>query len=642
VAVLPVDGPLRPRLVGLLEAAGVGIAEALGGELDVAVVDLGAPSADGARRLLSESAPRCAVLGVAPLSAQIDALVLDLVDPGALERELVARLAHLRSRLATLNEAQQRQRDSQVLLELTARYAEATDVDQLLHEVTRRLAEEIQIDRVALVAVDVERQEGTIIAASDDAGVKDHRLDLARYPEVREVLRTGRPVIVEDAPSDPLLEDVKETVAARGIRSLAALPLAVRGKVEGVLLLRRSTGGPFSPRELELLTTAAHATAVAFRNLIQLEKVEGQRDTEKSARIAAESRAAELKRYAAYFEHLYDGVAILDAQARVLSLNPAGLALLDLSSGQIEGRGINALTNPTDERVLLDAVGAVSKGEVKTDLEVAARTISGRRLTLAVSASPLAGDAGDGVAILTMRDVTRPRLLADELRQTKEFLERLIDSSIDAIVAADMQGNVIIFNQAAEAACGWTSEEVVGKLNVTRLYPDGVAREMMKKLRSPEYGGVGRLTSTRVDVSSRSGERIPVNLSATILYEGTRETATVGLFTDLRDRLNLERRLTDAEARLLESEKAALIGALAGTTAHELNQPLTSVMGYTELLKRRLKEGDPVRWVEIIHKEAERMAEIVRKIGKITRYETKPYVHDVTILDLDKAASHEE
>ena len=639
---LPVDGPLRPRLVALLGAAGVGVVDTLSGDLDVAVVDLSAPTAEAARRALSETAPRCAVLGIAPLPTPVDSQVLEVVAPTAVEVELVARLGLLRSRLVMLNEAQQRQRDSQVLLELTARYAEATDVKQLLHEVTRRLAEEIQIDRVALVSLDSERQEGTIIAASDDAAIRDRRLDLARYPEVREVLRTGGPVIVEDAPSDPLLEDVKDSVAARGIRSLAALPLVVRGKVEGVLLLRRSTGGPSSPRELELLTTAAHATAVAFRNLLQLEKVEGQRDTEKSARIAAEFRAAELKRYAAYFHHLSDGVAILDAKAHVLSLNPAGLSLLDLEPGQVEGRHVNTLANPTDERVLLDALIAVSRGEVKTDLDVAACTTTGRRLTLAVSAAPLAGDAGDGVAIITMRDVTRQRLMADELRQTTEFLERLIDSSIDAIVAADMQGNIILFNQAAEAACGWSSEEVVGKVNVTRLYPDGGAREVMRKLRSLEYGGKGRLSSTRVDVVSRSGERIPVNLSATILYEGLRETATVGLFTDLRDRLNLERRLTDAEARLLESEKAALIGALAGTTAHELNQPLTSVMGYTELLKRRLKEGDPVRWVEIIHREAERMAEIVRKIGKITRYETKPYVHDVTILDLDKAASHEE
>ena len=83
-------------------------------------------------------------------------------------------------------------------------------------------------------------------------------------------------------------------------------------------------------------------------------------------------------------------------------------------------------------------------------------------------------------------------------------------------------------------------------------------------------------------------------MTASIIYEGEREVATVGIFTDLRDRMQLERKLSDAETRLEESEKNAVIVALAGTAAHELNQPLTSVMGYAELLKRKL-EGERLR-----------------------------------------------
>jgi PAS domain S-box-containing protein len=630
------------HLEAVLRAAGVTLTSDVGAEVDVAVLDFTAPGAEVALRVQREGHPRVALLAVAPLSADVPAGVLDVVAPGAVDAELVPRLAHLRGRLTALKEAQHRQRDLQVLLELTARYAEAGDVGELLHDVTRRLADEVQIDRVALVVVDVDAQQGTILAASDDALLKDLRLDLARYPEVREVLRTGRPVLVEDAASHPLLEDVKAEVAARGIRSLAALPLVVRGTVEAVMLLRRSTGEPFTPREVEFLTIAAQATAVAFRNLQALEKVRGQRESEKTARLAAESRERELRRYAAYFDHLSDGVAILDDTGCVRSLNPAGLALLDLQPGQAEGRHVNSLANPADESLLLEALVAVSGGQVRNGIDVQARTLGGRSLTLSVSAGPLAGQAGDGVAILTLRDVTRQRFLADELRRTKEFLERLIDSSIDAIVAAAMDGSIILFNKAAEAVSGWNAAEVVGKLNVVDLYPRGVAEEIVRKLRAPEYGGPGRLSSTRVDILARTGERIPVNLAATILYEGDRETATVALFTDLRDRLNLERRLTDAEARLLESEKNSVIVALAGTAAHELNQPLTSVMGYAELLKRKLKDGDPNRMVDIIYREAERMSEIIKKIGRITRYETKPYVEDTEIVDLDKAAPRDE
>ena len=81
-----------------------------------------------------------------------------------------------------------------------------------------------------------------------------------------------------------------------------------------------------------------------------------------------------------------------------------------------------------------------------------------------------------------------------------------------------------------------------------------------------------------------------------------------------------------------------MIAELAGTAAHELNQPLTSVMGYAELLKRRIPESDPnYRAVDIIFRESERMAEIVRKIGRITRYETKTYIGNTRIVDLDRA-----
>jgi len=641
--VLPADGPLRPRLVALLSAAGVPIAERASTDLDVAIIELAAPGAALARDALLAAAPRAAIFGVATLDHPLEPVVLEVVSPQALDAELVPRLQHLRARLATLKEAQQRQRDLKVLLELTAGYAESADVDELFHGVTRRLAEELQIDRVALVVVDAERGEGTIVAASDDAALKDLRIDLARYPEVREVLRTGKPVILEDAPSHPMLEDVKDTVAAQGIRNIAALPLAVRGQVEGVLLLRRSTVGAFNPREVEFLTTAAHATAVAFRNLTRLERVRGQREKEKSARIAAEERAAAFKRYQAYFDHLSDGVAILDSRACVVSLNPAGLKLLDVDAKQAVGRHINALTNPTDDALLIDVLFSVSRGEARGDVDLHARTLAGRRLTLSVSAAPMVSETGEGAAVLTLRDVTRQREMADELRQTTDFLERLIDSSVDAVIAADMKGNLVLFNKAAEAICGFTAAEVIGKLHVTQLYPPGVAKELMAKLRSGEFGGRGRLTTSRVEILNRAGERIPVNMTASIIYEGSRETATVGIFTDLRDRLNLERRLTDAEARLLESEKNAVIVALAGTAAHELNQPLTSVMGYSEMLKRKIKETEPTyRAVDIIHREAERMAEIVKKIGKITRFETKAYVGASQIVDLDKAAGHED
>jgi signal transduction histidine kinase len=109
--------------------------------------------------------------------------------------------------------------------------------------------------------------------------------------------------------------------------------------------------------------------------------------------------------------------------------------------------------------------------------------------------------------------------------------------------------------------------------------------------------------------------------------------------SDLREQLRIEERLAQAQEKLLVSERQAVIAELAGTTAHELNQPLTSVMGYSELLKKRMVPSDPhYRAIDTILREAERMAEIVRKIGRITKYETKAYVGATQIIDLEKSS----
>ena len=502
---------------------------------EVTVVDLTVPEGLRALEVMvrSGSASTLVVALIEPENPPSETLLAsaaEVVSAGAAIQELPFRLRRALARRNAGTELQRRERDLSLLLQLTASYAETTDAEALLHDVTRRLAEQMDIIRASLVIIDHEKGEGVIVAASDDASLKNLRIDLSRYPEIGEVIRTGKPVIVADARSHPLLEGVKGEVAAKGILTIAAVPLALGGRVWGTLLVRAAAGRePFTEREVDFLATVAHATAVALRNATLIESERGQNEREKNARIAAEERA--------------------EAE----------------------------------------------------------------------------------------------RALANELRQTKEFLERLIDSSVDAIVASDMRGRLLLFNTGAEAICGYTVGEALARVNAAELYPPGVARAIMQRLRQADSDGIGRLGVTRQELISRDGERVPVNMTASIVYEGAREVATVGIFTDLRDRVQLEQKLSDVETRLEASEKNAVIVALAGTAAHELNQPLTSVMGYAELLRRKLKEGDPAyRPVDIIFREAERMAEIVRKIGKITRFETTTYIGGQQILDLEKATSQEE
>lgn len=229
----------------------------------------------------------------------------------------------------------------------------------------------------------------------------------------------------------------------------------------------------------------------------------------------------------------------------------------------------------------------------------------------------------------------RPEAHLRELEQARDFLTKVIEASPDAIVAAVRTGEIVLFNSAAEAILGWSHDEALG-MHVRNLYPPGDAVRLMEMLRSQDHGGPGRLTSRREIVCSKDGRQIPVEISAGVVYEDGREKATVGIFTDLRKRLEMEERLEEATASLERTRRKALLAELAGAAAHELNQPLTSLLGYAEFVAEHLdKDSALQRPIEIILREGNRIAEIVRKIGRITSYRTKDYVAGAKIVDLD-------
>jgi PAS domain S-box-containing protein len=139
-----------------------------------------------------------------------------------------------------------------------------------------------------------------------------------------------------------------------------------------------------------------------------------------------------------------------------------------------------------------------------------------------------------GMWWLLMRQQAEAALTA-EIERMHEFQTKLIQTSVDGIIANDHHGNIILFNQGAENILGYQSEEVIGRLHVSSLYPPGVAREIKNKVHSPELGGPGRLVRYETTVLAKSGEKIPIELSATAILEDSQEVAIVGFFRDLRE-----------------------------------------------------------------------------------------------------------
>jgi len=264
------------------------------------------------------------------------------------------------------------------------------------------------------------------------------------------------------------------------------------------------------------------------------------------------------------------------------------------------------------------------------------------RHTLAQTAANVAANAIRNAQMYEAIVIERRRLdrALRELRKTQDFLTNLIDASVDAIVSSDIHGKVVVFNKAAEAILHYTAEEVIGHLDVRALYPDDGARQIMRLLRDDAHGGHGRLDVLETTLIDAHGEPVPVSISAAIVYDGDGgERATMGIFTDLRERIRMEQELQKANVDLELTRRQAVVAELAGAAAHELNQPLTAVLGYTEFLSLRLPADDANQKVlTTIIEQTTRMADIVKKIGRITHYRTKTYTGSTQIVDLDSAS----
>ncbi len=210
--------------------------------------------------------------------------------------------------------------------------------------------------------------------------------------------------------------------------------------------------------------------------------------------------------------------------------------------------------------------------------------------------------------------------LEEKLRRSNKFLENLILSAVDSVVAADMTGKIFIFNDSAVEVFGYSAEEALNRLNVRDIYPGNTAKEVMQKLRSEEYGRKGKLKTYHVDILGKDGERIPISLYASIIYEEGREVASIGFFHDLRERIQIEKELEKTQLQLMQSEKMASLGKLSAGVAHQLNNPLGGITLFAKLIMEEYELDEGVKKdIQHILKDAERCRETIKELLEFSR-----------------------
>jgi PAS domain S-box-containing protein len=352
-------------------------------------------------------------------------------------------------------------------------------------------------------------------------------------------------------------------------------------------------------------------------------------------RLQARTPLNELRRrYAKTFASMAPGIVVVGPELGIVFANPRAYEIVGHREETISANDIAQVISSEDLPRIREPL---SQGRYPRGMDIRLIRRDGSEIVCSASFAPLI-EAEDHT-VISFEDVTDLRKTERELIQTMEFLESLIEASVDAIIATDMEQRVVLFNPSAERISGRHAADVLGKVKLEELMGRSSAELVTQRLIAREHGGEGRLEPTMLDLLDIHGQRIPVQLSASLIQEHDEPSAIVLIFADLRDRIRVEERLAEAQKKLAFTEKQGVLAELAGTAAHELNQPLTSMMAYAELLLRQSEPESPSgKAARVLIREAERMAEIVRKIGKITRYETTSYVGQQKIFDLDRAA----
>ena len=142
---------------------------------------------------------------------------------------------------------------------------------------------------------------------------------------------------------------------------------------------------------------------------------------------------------------------------------------------------------------------------------------------------------------------------------------------------------------------------------------------------------------------SLSARTLAISLLAASPFGAKAATEGEKLFTgyirDISEQQANALRLNEMQVELANFSRLSAVGTMASAMAHELNQPLTSIMGYAELMQRKMPADAPNRrYLDLVVEQTERLAQIVAKLSSITRYKTKKYVGETEILDLDASA----
>jgi len=324
-------------------------------------------------------------------------------------------------------------------------------------------------------------------------------------------------------------------------------------------------------------------------------------------RDVTEQREKEL-RFTELFETLQEGVYFSTPEGHLLDANPALVGMLGYTrKDELLAVDPGALSPDSTEPVLGRMVS--DRGGLRTR-EVKLRRKDGTAATFLDSSRAVWDTAGNIIRYQgTLVDVTEKRAMERQLLQQEEFRRRLLESFPDLILVVDLDERYTFVSSRVRDLLGYQPEALLGKKiseledhspELASLYHDVASSQ--QAFASTEYG------ARHSDGSWRT-----MRASASQLFDA--EAKLIGVIISVRD-ITTERKL---EQQVVQSERLAAMGAMIGGVAHELNNPLTAILGVSELMQDKVTDESSRKQLGMLQQQARRAAEIVKDLTYFSR-----------------------
>src|SRR3989449_1818844 len=317
-------------------------------------------------------------------------------------------------------------------------------------------------------------------------------------------------------------------------------------------------------------------------------------------------------RFTELFESLQEGIYITTPDGAILDVNPALVRMLGYDSKE------DVLKRQVPEIFVDRTELKIVKDQIEHQPMIQGREITlirkdGTSIVCLNTATAVRDNGGHVVRYQgALMDITERREMERRLHQQQEFARRLVDNFPDLILVLDAASHYTFVSPRCKEVLGYDVEDTQQMEFGGRTHPEDLPAVL--SLYKDIIAGKQIFASLEIRVRHKQGEwrRIRFNFSPLSDEKGNIE----GVVLSGRDVTDLKR----LEEQLIQAEKLAAMGQMLAGVAHELNNPLTAILGVTELLRERPGADESTRrQLELTHRQARRAARIVQNLLEFSR-----------------------